>query len=143
MPMSEPAKVSISPKAMSTEWCISPVGTAMNPHASNAHPKAHIATESINCTFFIINMYFSHGSHGSSRIAMDKISAHPCYPWEFSVGSCGIGLYRSGTTLHHTTQFYTTLHHPTRPYSSPYLSHSCRKTYPQIVAYFFCAAKPA
>ena len=33
--------------------------------------------------------------------------------------------------------------HPTRPYSSPYLSHSCRKTYPQMVAYFFCAAKPA
>ena len=107
--MSEPAKVSISPKAMSTEWCISPVGTAMNPHASNAHPKAHIATESINCTFFIINMYFSHGSHGSSRIAMDKISAHPCYPWEFSVGSCGIGLYRSGTTLHHTTPSYAAL----------------------------------
>ena len=48
MPMSEPLKVSISPKAISTLWCISPVGTAINPHASNAHPKAHIATESMS-----------------------------------------------------------------------------------------------
>ena len=53
MPMSEPAKVSISPKAMSTEWCISPVGTATNPHASNAHPKAHIATESMSWVFLM------------------------------------------------------------------------------------------
>ena len=51
--MSEPAKVSISPKAMSTLWCISPVGTAMNPHASNAHPKVHIATESMSWVFLI------------------------------------------------------------------------------------------
>ena len=53
MPMSEPAKVSISPKAMSTLWCISPVGTATNPHASNAHPKAHIATDSMSWVFLI------------------------------------------------------------------------------------------
>ena len=51
--MSEPLKVSISPKAMSTLWCISPVGTATNPHASNAHPKAHIATESMSWVFLI------------------------------------------------------------------------------------------
>ena len=53
MPMSEPEKVSISPKAMSMLWWISPVGTAINPHASNAHPKAHIATESMSWVFLI------------------------------------------------------------------------------------------
>ena len=53
MPMREPEKVRISPKAMRTEWCISPVGTAKNPHASNAHPKAHIATESMSWVFLM------------------------------------------------------------------------------------------
>ena len=43
MPMREPEKVRISPNAMRTEWWISPSGCATNPHASNAHPKAHIA----------------------------------------------------------------------------------------------------
>ena len=53
MPMSEPLKVRISPKAMSTEWWISPIGCARNPHASNAHPKAHIAVAMMSCKRFI------------------------------------------------------------------------------------------
>ena len=52
MPMSDPAKVRISPKAMSTEWWISPNGCATKPHASNAHPKAHIAVAMMSCKRF-------------------------------------------------------------------------------------------
>ena len=44
--MSEPLKVNISPKAMSTEWCISPIGGQRKPHASNAHPKMRRSHES-------------------------------------------------------------------------------------------------
>ena len=51
--MSEPLKVSISPKAMRTEWWISPSGCATNPHASNAHPKVHIAVAMMSCKRFI------------------------------------------------------------------------------------------
>ena len=54
MPMSEPLKVSISPKAMSTEWWISPNGCATKPHASNAHPKAHIAVAIMSCKRFTL-----------------------------------------------------------------------------------------
>ena len=53
MPMREPVKVSISPKAMSTEWCISPIGGQRKPHASNAHPKVHIAVAMMSCKRFI------------------------------------------------------------------------------------------
>ena len=53
MPMREPVKVSISPKAMRTEWWISPSGCATNPHASNAHPKVHIAVAMMSCKRFI------------------------------------------------------------------------------------------
>ena len=42
MPMSEPEKVSISPKAINSEWWISPTGGVTNPATSNAHPKLHI-----------------------------------------------------------------------------------------------------
>ena len=41
--MREPLKVSISPKAMRTEWWISPNGGQQKPAISNAHPKVHIA----------------------------------------------------------------------------------------------------
>ena len=54
MPMSDPLKVRISPKAMSTEWWISPIGCARNPHASNAHPKAHIATDTMSWVFLML-----------------------------------------------------------------------------------------
>ena len=53
--MSEPLKVSISPKAMRTEWWISPAGGQANPHASNAHPKAHIAVAMMSWSFFMNN----------------------------------------------------------------------------------------
>ena len=52
--MSDPLKVRISPKAMSTEWWISPIGCARNPHASNAHPKAHIATDTMSWVFLML-----------------------------------------------------------------------------------------
>ena len=42
MPMSEPENVNISPNAINSEWCISPIGGVTNPATSNVHPKAHI-----------------------------------------------------------------------------------------------------
>ena len=48
MPMSEPENVSISPKAIKMEWCISPVGGVTNPATSIAHPKVHNAKAVIN-----------------------------------------------------------------------------------------------
>ena len=59
MPMSEPAKVSISPKAISTLWCISPSGGQMKPAMSNIPPNAHRLTANINCAVFIdlFNIY--------------------------------------------------------------------------------------
>ena len=48
MPIRLPAKVSISPKAMSTLWCISPMGGITNPATSNAPPKEHITTAVIS-----------------------------------------------------------------------------------------------
>ena len=47
--MSEPLKVSTSPKAMSTLWCISPNGGQQKPAMSNAHPNVHIATAVKSC----------------------------------------------------------------------------------------------
>ena len=58
MPIRLPLKVSISPKAMSTEWCISPIGGQRKPHASNAHPKMHRLTAKNNCTFFMLAFVF-------------------------------------------------------------------------------------
>ena len=58
MPIRLPLKVSISPKAMSTLWWISPIGGQRKPHASNAHPKAHRLTAKSNCTFFMIAFVF-------------------------------------------------------------------------------------
>ena len=83
MPMSEPLKASISPKAMSTEWCISPIGGQRKPHASNAHPKMHRLTAKNNCTFFMIAFvfFYSHGSHGFPRITK-KISAYQFNLWK-------------------------------------------------------------
>ena len=43
MPMSEPLKVRISPKAMRTLWCISPKGEHANPAVSIMQPKLHNA----------------------------------------------------------------------------------------------------
>ena len=53
MPMREPEKVRISPKAMRTEWWISANGGAMNPAASIAHPKVHNAVARLSCKRFI------------------------------------------------------------------------------------------
>ena len=53
MPIRLPLKVSISPKAMSTLWWISPIGGQRKPHASNAHPKAHIAVAMMSCKRFM------------------------------------------------------------------------------------------
>ena len=51
--MSEPLKVSISPKAINTEWWISPMGGVKSPAASNAHPKAHMAVAIMSWSRFI------------------------------------------------------------------------------------------
>ena len=53
MPIKLPLKVSISPKAMRTEWWISANGGAMNPAASNAQPKLHITVARMSCKRFI------------------------------------------------------------------------------------------
>ena len=54
MPISEPLKVSISPKAMRSEWWISPTGGVMSPAVSNAHPKAHMAVAIMSCKRFML-----------------------------------------------------------------------------------------
>ena len=54
MPMSEPLKVSISPKAIRSEWCISPNGGQTSPVVSNAHPKVHIAVAIMSCKRFML-----------------------------------------------------------------------------------------
>ena len=54
MPINEPLKVSISPKAMRSEWWISPTGGVMSPAVSNAHPKAHMAVAIMSCKRFIL-----------------------------------------------------------------------------------------
>ena len=52
--MREPAKVSISPKAMSTEWWISAKGGQQNPASNSKPPYTQRLTDNINCTFFMI-----------------------------------------------------------------------------------------
>ena len=59
MPMSEPENVNISPNAINSEWCISPIGGQRNPHASNTQPNPHRLTAKNNCTFFMIAFCFS------------------------------------------------------------------------------------
>ena len=54
MPISEPEKVSISPKAMRSEWWISPTGGVKSPAVSNAHPKAHMAVAMMSCKRFML-----------------------------------------------------------------------------------------
>ena len=54
MPISEPLKVSISPKAIRSEWCISPNGGQTSPAVSNAHPKVHIAVAMMSCKRFML-----------------------------------------------------------------------------------------
>ena len=54
MPINEPLKVRISPKAMRSEWWISPTGGVKSPAVSNAHPKAHIAVAMISWSRFML-----------------------------------------------------------------------------------------
>ena len=54
MPIKLPAKVSISPKAMSTEWWISAKGGQQNPASNSKPPYTQRLTDNINCTFFMI-----------------------------------------------------------------------------------------
>lgn len=54
MPIRLPEKVSISPKAMSTLWWISPTGGEQNPAMSIAHPKVQSAIEVASCIFLIL-----------------------------------------------------------------------------------------
>ena len=53
MPMREPEKVRISPKAMRTEWWISAMGGQRKPAMSIAHPKVHNAVARMSCKRFI------------------------------------------------------------------------------------------
>ena len=58
MPIKEPAKVSISPKAMSTEWCISANGGRTKPAVSIMQPKLHSVSAVINWIFFFIGSVY-------------------------------------------------------------------------------------
>ena len=53
MPMSEPLKVSVSPKAMRIEWWISASGGQMKPATSKRHPNAQSVTAHISWRRFI------------------------------------------------------------------------------------------
>ena len=56
-----PLKVSISPKAINTEWWISPMGGVKSPAASNAHPKAHMAVAMMSWSRFIQKIFPTNG----------------------------------------------------------------------------------
>ena len=103
MPINEPLKVSISPKAMRSEWWISPTGGVKSPAVSNAHPKAHMAVAMISWSRFISSVWlyllcppgkksilskpkgsvFSWDSldlceHASKEVKFPCFRAHPC-----------------------------------------------------------------
>ena len=60
MPMSEPLKVSISPNATKTEWCISANGGQRKPANNSRHPNPHSIIATINWKFFfMISLSFS------------------------------------------------------------------------------------
>ena len=59
MPMSEPENVNISPNAINSEWCISPIGGVTNPATNSKTPNTHRLTAKSNCTFFMIAFCFS------------------------------------------------------------------------------------
>ena len=60
MPIRLPLKVSISPKAMRTEWWISPNGGQRKPAVSIMHPNPHSIIATINWKFFfMISLSFS------------------------------------------------------------------------------------
>ena len=48
MPIREPLKVSISPKAISTLWCISAKGGQRKPANNSPHPNPHSIIATIN-----------------------------------------------------------------------------------------------
>ena len=54
MPIREPEKVRISPKAMRTEWWISANGGQRKPAMSNVPPNEHIATAMMSWKFFFM-----------------------------------------------------------------------------------------
>ena len=60
MPIKLPEKVSISPKAMRTEWWISANGGQRKPAVSSPHPHPHSIIATINWKFiFMISLSFS------------------------------------------------------------------------------------
>ena len=69
--MSEPLKVSISPKAMRTLWCISANGGQTKPAVSIAHPKMHNATAVKSCTSFMVQELGSSYLHLSPNLCKD------------------------------------------------------------------------
>ena len=71
MPIREPLKVSISPKAMRTEWCISPNGGQQKPAVSIVHPKMHNAIAVMSWKCFMGLVLISHWLHWFSRIWVD------------------------------------------------------------------------
>ena len=58
MPIKLPAKVKISPKAMSTLWWISAIGGQRKPVPKRRQPKPHRTTDKISWSFFIIVEFF-------------------------------------------------------------------------------------
>ena len=54
MPNSEPTKVSISPKAISTELSIMPVGGTIKPAMSNPAPSTISTTAEMSCNLLSI-----------------------------------------------------------------------------------------
>ena len=60
MPIRLPLKVSISPKAMRTEWWISANGGQTKPAMSNVPPKEHIAIAVMSWKCFMGLVSISH-----------------------------------------------------------------------------------
>ena len=72
--MSDPLNVSISPNAISTLWCISPIGGITNPAINSRTPNAHRTTDNISCNLFIILLGFI---SRALRVGVQSVAACP------------------------------------------------------------------
>ena len=101
MPMSEPLKVSISPKAMSTEWCTSPNGGQRKPANNSPHPNPHSIIATINWKFFfMISLSFSPRGPHEMRDLVGRAEALSALTT--TVGQC-TKLPNARTKMHNAT----------------------------------------
>ena len=99
--MSEPLKVSISPKAMRTLWWISPNGGQRKPANNSPHPNPHSIIATINWKFFfMISLSFSPRGPHEIRDLVGRAEALSALTT--TVGQC-TKLPNARTNMHNAT----------------------------------------